>query len=289
MAKKGLPPIIYILGAILFALGLNSLLRSRPSGFDIISTSDRGGGDRDALILLGDTFSGYSTFRDGEFNATLDESGLKLSYRDVFDQGERAAMLNRGEADLLVTTLDRFLQHQPGGRIVALIDRTIGADAVVLNTPAYPQLKSLDDLANLGGTPEIAYAADTPSEYLARVLDVQFAGFELSRFQVRGTVDASEAWALLRDPSQAIAVAVLWEPFVTQAQREGHTVVLSSEDTPNTIVDVLVASDRAIERDPEAIATLLTDYRSEEHTSELQSPDHLVCRLLLEKKKTNII
>src|SRR5258708_36001228 len=26
--------------------------------------------------------------------------------------------------------------------------------------------------------------------------------------------------------------------------------------------------------------------RSEEHTSELQSPDHLVCRLLLEQKKT---
>src|SRR5947208_3772734 len=35
-------------------------------------------------------------------------------------------------------------------------------------------------------------------------------------------------------------------------------------------------------------AALLTDeslHRSEEHTSELQSPDHLVCRLLLEKKK----
>src|SRR6266487_7168553 len=28
--------------------------------------------------------------------------------------------------------------------------------------------------------------------------------------------------------------------------------------------------------------------RSEEHTSELQSPVHLVCRLLLEKKKKNI-
>src|SRR5258708_22484736 len=27
--------------------------------------------------------------------------------------------------------------------------------------------------------------------------------------------------------------------------------------------------------------------RSEEHTSELQSPDHLVCRLLLETKKQN--
>src|SRR5258708_27570956 len=29
----------------------------------------------------------------------------------------------------------------------------------------------------------------------------------------------------------------------------------------------------------------LRSQRSEEHTSELQSPDHLVCRLLLEKKK----
>src|SRR5258708_17454531 len=29
--------------------------------------------------------------------------------------------------------------------------------------------------------------------------------------------------------------------------------------------------------------------RSEEHTSELQSPDHLVCRLLLEKKKNEIM
>src|SRR5258708_27089171 len=29
--------------------------------------------------------------------------------------------------------------------------------------------------------------------------------------------------------------------------------------------------------------------RSEEHTSELQSPDHLVCRLLLEKKKRKML
>src|SRR5258708_29798267 len=32
-----------------------------------------------------------------------------------------------------------------------------------------------------------------------------------------------------------------------------------------------------------------TSMRSEEHTSELQSPDHLVCRLLLEKKKNTKI
>src|SRR5258708_11586535 len=33
-----------------------------------------------------------------------------------------------------------------------------------------------------------------------------------------------------------------------------------------------------------ALAHLAQVSRSEEHTSELQSPDHLVCRLLLEKK-----
>src|SRR5688572_31524992 len=33
---------------------------------------------------------------------------------------------------------------------------------------------------------------------------------------------------------------------------------------------------------------VLEEHRSEEHTSELQSQSNLVCRLLLEKKKTNL-
>src|SRR5258708_14439031 len=40
-----------------------------------------------------------------------------------------------------------------------------------------------------------------------------------------------------------------------------------------------------IRREVHALAQLEGVSRSEEHTSELQSPDHLVCRLLLEKKK----
>src|SRR5258708_29618215 len=35
----------------------------------------------------------------------------------------------------------------------------------------------------------------------------------------------------------------------------------------------------------DVVETFCCVERSEEHTSELQSPDHLVCRLLLEKKK----
>src|SRR5690348_18144880 len=45
--------------------------------------------------------------------------------------------------------------------------------------------------------------------------------------------------------------------------------------------DQLVQVDRLLQ-----LAT--EDARSEEHTSELQSPVHLVCRLLLEKKKHDL-
>src|SRR5690348_18185642 len=45
---------------------------------------------------------------------------------------------------------------------------------------------------------------------------------------------------------------------------------------------LLVAAKREL---VEGRMALLAEARSEEHTSELQSPVHLVCRLLLEKKK----
>src|SRR5438309_3341551 len=41
-------------------------------------------------------------------------------------------------------------------------------------------------------------------------------------------------------------------------------------------------------RHPVIAIASFRDYRSEEHTSELQSQFHLVCRLLLEKKKNPI-
>src|SRR5258708_11205816 len=44
-----------------------------------------------------------------------------------------------------------------------------------------------------------------------------------------------------------------------------------------------------VERHAYRFARQIMQPRSEEHTSELQSPDHLVCRLLLEKKKKNTI
>jgi len=55
-------------------------------------------------------------------------------------------------------------------------------------------------------------------------------------------------------------VAVLWESFVTQARQQDYTVVLSSNDAPNSIVDVIVASDRLIQSRPEVISAFLENY-----------------------------
>src|SRR5690606_40808950 len=56
-----------------------------------------------------------------------------------------------------------------------------------------------------------------------------------------------------------------------------------------TVVHVAVLADRNIELKVliAAVRHRLADVRSEEHTSELQSRENLVCRLLLEKKKKN--
>src|SRR5690625_6073054 len=57
-------------------------------------------------------------------------------------------------------------------------------------------------------------------------------------------------------------------------------------------IDVVVANlypFRATIADPQHRREDAIEQRSEEHTSELQSRGHLVCRLLLEKKKDNNI
>src|SRR5437879_1831971 len=66
-----------------------------------------------------------------------------------------------------------------------------------------------------------------------------------------------------------------------------ETAASSSTDLTTTrlgLAEQLDGQRQALLEVAEAIA-LHRDLRSEEHTSELQSPMYLVCRLLLEKKK----
>src|SRR5258708_11656335 len=65
--------------------------------------------------------------------------------------------------------------------------------------------------------------------------------------------------------------------------RSLHALFCCRTDVRNRGSNVVFAR---LEHDDAAFGRANTTLRSEEHTSELQSPDHLVCRLLLEKKTT---
>lgn len=273
MAKVNYPALVGTLGitAGLLGGGVWYLNKTSPGLLGNGSQSDRSAAvsprGKAEITVLGDTFSGYSTFRNASFQSVLTEGGITLNYEDEFDQAARATALGEGRADIIVTTLDQYLQQQPDGMVVGLIDRTIGADAVVLNTPKYSSLKSLLDVANLlqttqseGKSLKIAFAGDTPSEYLALVLDTKFDAFNLSDFEVVRVADASEAWALMQYPDENVPITVLWEPFVTRAQQRGYTVVLSSNDAPNSIVDVIIASENLVSSQPEVISAFLENY-----------------------------
>src|SRR5258708_28431048 len=78
-------------------------------------------------------------------------------------------------------------------------------------------------------------------------------------------------------------------PFIGLRKRNAHAVRPRRFDSVGKIAGWIFASPLFFRRfcppTGRSCASLPPQHRSEEHTSELQSPDHLVCRLLLEKKK----
>src|SRR5438552_14183705 len=69
-----------------------------------------------------------------------------------------------------------------------------------------------------------------------------------------------------------------------------YTTLFRSDARCQTLAAAAAPLEQAAEEAKSAVLDALGEearLRSEEHTSELQSPDHIVCRLLLEKKKKN--
>src|SRR5258708_15315031 len=74
--------------------------------------------------------------------------------------------------------------------------------------------------------------------------------------------------------------------FAHQLDGDAALAALMQIDLFQLVLDL--AGIAASEQHKKIKRVLVKLQRSEEHTSELQSPDHLVCRLLLEKKKKKI-
>src|SRR5258708_8458966 len=84
--------------------------------------------------------------------------------------------------------------------------------------------------------------------------------------------------------SRILAENCVWIHCSTYcSQFSSHRITSRWDSIHDTSTSILVNSVSCLEVN-EGLARNGVHERSEEHTSELQSPDHLVCRLLLEKK-----
>src|SRR5258708_31121119 len=82
-------------------------------------------------------------------------------------------------------------------------------------------------------------------------------------------------------PSVSAQVVPVQPQIQTKSQIDGKVTVLEVAAHFVTAIRMPETVNSVVVGDP----SLFQVERSEEHTSELQSPDHIVCRLLLEKKK----
>lgn len=209
------------------------------------------------LVIEGDPWSGYAPFRDEQL---LDGTAYVSLYVEQLCQDIRASDLSEGRADIAVTTLDQYLLHQPDGTVVGVIDQSVGADALVLDTVRYPYLDSVDDLARLvaddpGDRPVLAYTGSSPSEMLLNELANTTEELRLADFELVSVDQSATAYQMLQ--SGEAQLAVVWEPDTSAARDAGYTVALSSEDVPDSIVDVIVASNQLLERDPAAVQAVV--------------------------------
>src|SRR6266498_154143 len=84
---------------------------------------------------------------------------------------------------------------------------------------------------------------------------------------------------------RAISLGVFWREAPST-----RAIIRSMKDSPGwAVIRTLIQSDSTFVPPVTAERSPPDSRRSEEHTSELQSRPHLVCRLLLEKKKNQII
>src|SRR2546430_9915324 len=90
--------------------------------------------------------------------------------------------------------------------------------------------------------------------------------------------------AILSVPASAVVFAAAETATATGTGTELQEVVVTAERRAESIQDVPITI-QALTSETLTQQNVRT-FRSEEHTSELQSQSNLVCRLLLEKKRT---
>jgi len=195
-----------------------------------------------------DSFSGYAILRSPEFQNRLSTKGIRLKIiDDEADYTKRVEALSSGDADMAVITIDALIKVSadmkilpPPASIVAIVDETTGADAVVGYKKQMPNLDALNHRDT-----KFVLTPNSPSETLARVIMSRFKLDKLSTNPFVEAKDANDVFLRYQKSKPADRqVYVLWEPYVTRitsSNPKTHILVDSSKFA-STIVDVIVVN-----------------------------------------------
>ncbi len=218
---------------------------------------------RATVEMAMDSFSGYAILRSDTFHDELMRQRIRVNMiDDGADYVTRINQLRRGEINMAVFTIDALLTVSADldaipGTIVAIVDETRGADAIVAYQETVPNIDALND-------PQMRFVLtpNSPSETLARVV---MSTFNLQNLPPRPFVPAQDAEAVYRLYRQAKPetpqVFVLWQPFVSKILENPNThVVADSSRFRGYIVDVIVANRDFLLKNEDVVHDFVASY-----------------------------
>lgn len=228
---------------------------------DINQTSTSDARAKKGTIHIGvDGWVGYFPLCSPEIRKRLYRSGYGLKcVDDLANYKDRFAKLKSGDYEFAVATVDSYLlngkSYDYPGPIVSVIDESKGGDAII---SLENKISTLDDLKTQSY--RVAFTPDSPSHHLLKAISSHFDIQSLRNPQYQVKTDGSEA-ALKALQDQQVEVAVVWEPEVTKAlSSKGVVRLLGTEDTKQLIVDILIASQKTVKKDPDLVKLLLKEY-----------------------------
>ncbi|MCA9211428.1 MAG: OmpA family protein [Planctomycetales bacterium] len=210
-----------------------------------------------------DGFSGYAILRSNEFRSTLADDRIRIQLNDDrADYAARLSGLQSGNTQMAAFTIDALIKASATlgdmpAVIVAIIDETRGADAMLAGKTVVPNVASLNRLET-----RFVLTPDSPSETLARVVMSEFALDQLPQDPFIRTNGPAETLAKFRESgSETANVFVLWEPFVSEmlSDKSMH-VVVDSSSFRGYIVDVIVANREFLRQKPKTAEKVLAAY-----------------------------
>lgn len=193
------------------------------------------------------TFPGYAPLyvakEKGLFN------GIDVELIRIEDIGQMRSAMSSGQVDIYASTYDIFQSTQgadvPGIGFM-LIDESHGADGILVN-------ESISTIADLKGKRLAAEPGLPPYFLLQYVLDKEGMTLDDVIHKDIATQDAGAAFT-----SGSVDAVGLYEPVLslTKQANEGSRILISSETEPGLLADLLFASEKLTNNNPEVLKSI---------------------------------